>query len=135
MRDMDLFLFFYRWKPPPPVTFQVFLNHFLFIYISNDIPISGYPSTILHLIPTFYPPLCLMRVLLHQLVHSCLTALAFPLFWGNYPEHHAVSMELHGPDSSLLTFTRPATPKTNRSGPLSLHISSLLCPQGNAQML
>jgi hypothetical protein len=50
-----------------------------FVYISNDIPLPGYPSTLPYLICPLPPPLCLyMRVLLHPPAHSCPTAPVSP---------------------------------------------------------
>jgi hypothetical protein len=48
----------------------------LFVYISNDLPLPGYPSTN----PPSLLPFASMRVLLHTLTLSCLTTLAYVTF-------------------------------------------------------
>jgi hypothetical protein len=51
----------------------------LFVYISNDISLPGYPSTNYPIPFPFFPiSFVFMRVLLHPFTHSCLTTLTSP---------------------------------------------------------
>jgi hypothetical protein len=68
-----------------PINFFKFLLIILFVYISNDIPLPGYPSTNPHSIPPQARPLCLYEgapLPIHLLPPY---PSSIPLWWGIKP--------------------------------------------------